>query len=121
MCHEGWHRLIGLPGVTSSIATNNVLNPFTPFGDASLIRMANLYANVAQLASDADLARAFAMITTDAARLLGTHQAIAPGAPADLVVLDAPDGGAAVREIAPAVAGWKRGRPTFRQEPVRLL
>ena len=29
-------------GVTCSLATNNVLNPFTPFGDCSLVRMANL-------------------------------------------------------------------------------
>ncbi|HEX5326389.1 MAG TPA: amidohydrolase family protein, partial [Acetobacteraceae bacterium] len=29
-------------GVNCSISTNNVLNPFTPFGDCSLIRMANL-------------------------------------------------------------------------------
>src|SRR5580658_11204819 len=29
-------------GVTCSISTNNVLNPFTPYGDGSLIRMANL-------------------------------------------------------------------------------
>ena len=36
-------------GVTCSIATNNVLNAFTPFGDCSLVRIANLYANVAQL------------------------------------------------------------------------
>jgi cytosine/creatinine deaminase len=36
-------------GVVCSLATNNVLNAFTPFGDASLLRIANLYANVAQL------------------------------------------------------------------------
>src|SRR5438094_10177111 len=42
------HRLLAL-GVTCSLATNNVLNPFTPFGDCSLVRMANLYANIAQL------------------------------------------------------------------------
>ena len=41
-------RFLG-SGVTCSLATNNVLNPFTPFGDASLLRMANLYANIAQL------------------------------------------------------------------------
>ena len=41
------HKLLE-HGVTCSLATNNVLNPFTPFGDCSLIRMANLYANVAQ-------------------------------------------------------------------------
>src|SRR5579862_3749256 len=42
------HRLLD-HGVVCSIATNNVLNPFTPFGDCSLVRMANLYANVAQI------------------------------------------------------------------------
>ena len=40
------HRLVE-NGVLCSVATNNVLNPFTPFGDASLLRMANFYANVA--------------------------------------------------------------------------
>ena len=40
-------------GVTCSLATNNVLNPFTPFGDCSLIRMANLYANIAQVGTPA--------------------------------------------------------------------
>src|SRR4029450_11058150 len=40
------HRLVA-DGVLCSVATNNVLNPFTPFGDASLLRMANFYAHVA--------------------------------------------------------------------------
>src|SRR4029079_19555434 len=40
------HRLVE-NGVLCSVATNNVLNPFTPFGDASLLRMAHLYATVA--------------------------------------------------------------------------
>jgi cytosine/creatinine deaminase len=33
------HRLMAY-GVNCSISTNNVLNPFTPFGDCSLVRMA---------------------------------------------------------------------------------
>lgn len=33
-------------GVKTAIATNNVLDPFTPFGEASLVRMANLYPTV---------------------------------------------------------------------------
>ena len=45
-------------GVTCSLATNNVLNPFTPFGDCSLVRMANLYANIAQLGRREELASA---------------------------------------------------------------
>ena len=48
------HRLAA-QGVVATIATNNVMNPFTPFGDASLMRMANLYANVAQIGSPAEL------------------------------------------------------------------
>ena len=51
------HRLLA-HGVNCSLATNNVLNPFTPFGDCSLVRMANLYANVAQVGRADDLARA---------------------------------------------------------------
>ena len=59
-------------GVTCSISTNNVLNPFTPYGDASLIRMANLYANVCHVSRPADLAGCLDMITGAAAR---THAA----------------------------------------------
>jgi cytosine/creatinine deaminase len=36
-------------GLNCSISTNNVLNPFTPYGDCSLLRMANLHANVVQV------------------------------------------------------------------------
>ncbi len=52
-------------GVNYALSTNKMRNPFTPFGDCSTVRKANLYANVAQI---------------------GT----AAGNPADLVVLNAP-------------------------------
>ena len=35
-------------GANCTLATNNVLNAFTPYGDCSLTRIANLYANVVQ-------------------------------------------------------------------------
>lgn len=108
-------------GVLVTIASNNILNPFTPFGDASLNRMANLYANVAQLAGDEDLDRVFAMVSTDAARLLGHDQRLAPGADADIVLIDAACGAEAVRCIAPVLAGWKRGRKTFHRERAVLF
>ena len=57
------HRLLE-HGVNCSLSTNNVLNPFTPFGDCSLIRMANLYANIAQVGAPADIAQCFDMVTT---------------------------------------------------------
>ena len=42
-------NLFAEQGCNCSISTNNVLNPFTPFGDCSLIRMANMHANVLQV------------------------------------------------------------------------
>ena len=108
-------------GVTCSVATNNVLNPFTPYGDANLLRMANLYANVCHVARPADLLACLGMVTTDAARLMraGRTTASASGAPADLVLLDAGTGAAAVAELAQPLWGMKAGRMTFtRPRPV---
>jgi cytosine deaminase len=100
-------------GAPTAVATNNVLNPFTPYGDANLMRMANLFANVAQLSRDADLGAAFAMVTSDAARMMGRSYGITIGAPADLVLFDATNPSDAVRRIAPPLQGWKAGRQTF--------
>ena len=85
------HRLVA-HGVTCSLATNNVLNPFTPFGDCSLIRMANLYANVARLGRPNDITQCLDMITTLPAKLMNlTDYGIEVGNPADVVVLDCHD------------------------------
>ena len=113
-------HLLAARGVVTSIATNNVLNPFTPFGDASLIRMANLYANVAQLLRDEDMASVFAMVGEAAARQLGVAGQMQPGAEATIVLLDSPGPRAAVREIARVVAGWKNGRRSFDNGKPRL-
>ena len=50
------HKLLQ-HGVNCSLSTNNVLNPFTPFGDCSLVRMANLYANICQVGTEGRHAR----------------------------------------------------------------
>jgi cytosine/creatinine deaminase len=57
-------------GVNCSLSTNNVLNPFTPFGDASLLRMANLQANVCQISGADRLRDCFAMLTERSALLM---------------------------------------------------
>ncbi|MBK1659462.1 amidohydrolase family protein [Paracraurococcus ruber] len=111
------HRL----GVTCSLSSNNILNAFTPLGDGQLIRQANLYANVTQHAMPADLRETWAFFTTQSARLMRrTDYGIAVGNPADLVLVDAPDPVAAIREVAPVLAGWKRGRRSFTRQPVVL-
>ena len=63
------HKLLHA-GVNCSLSTNNVLNPFTPFGDCSLIRMANLYANICQVGARGDIRECFNMITERSAALL---------------------------------------------------
>jgi len=101
-------------GVTCSISTNNVLNPFTPYGDGSLVRMANLYANVCQVSRPSDLAGCLDMITGSAARLMRLEDyGIRVGGPADLVCLDARDPAAAIAALAQPLWGLKRGRMSF--------
>ena len=98
-------------GANCCLSTNNVLNPFTPFGDGSLIRMANLYANVVQRGSAHELAQCFEMLTQRPARLLGREDyGLAVGNWADLVVWDASSPEEAVACVAPALFGFKRGR-----------
>lgn len=109
-------------GVTCSLATNNVLNPFTPFGDASLIRMANLYANIAQLGRPSDLHNCLEMITASAARMLRLDgYGLAVGHTADLIAVPCRRGEDAVAEIVRPTLGIKRGRRTFINQPGRLL
>jgi cytosine deaminase len=114
-------HILAQQGVVTSIATNNVLNPFTPYGDACLPRMANLYANVAQLSRAADLETVFGMIGATAARQMGFAHGLQVGAPADIVLVDATSAEAVVREIGRAVRGWKRGRKTFEAGRPTLL
>jgi cytosine deaminase len=109
-------------GVSASLATNNVLNPMTPFGDGSTTRIMNLYANIAQLWRQEDMATCFDLMTVHPAKILKLPDyGIAVGAAADLVVLDVPDRAHAVMEIARPVMAMKRGRITMRRSPAELL
>jgi len=114
------HKLLGL-GVNCSLSSNNVLNPFTPFGDCSLIRMANLYANVCHVGKRDEIRECFDMVTSRSARILGLRDyGIAVGNPADLTVLDCSEPESAVSEVVPSVYGFKRGRLTFTRKPAEL-
>lgn len=107
-------------GVLTSLGNNNILNPFTPFGDASLLRVANLFANIAHLSRDAEMAAAFDMVSINPARQLGHTTALEIGQPADIVLLDCQSPAQAVRTIAPVLCGYKNGRRSF-ERPRALL
>ena len=105
---------LGACGVNCALSTNNVLNPFTPFGDCSLTRMACLYSNIVQRGSLEEMAAAFTMMTTNSARLLRREDyGIAAGNPADFVLWNVPDPAMAVATVAHPLAAYKRGRRVF--------
>jgi cytosine deaminase len=109
-------------GVNCSLSTNNVLNPATPYGDCSLIRMANLHANVLQIAGPAPLRECFAMLTERSARLLNlADYGLAVGNPADIVVIDSTTPEQAIAEIRSPLAVYKRGRRTVVRHPPELV
>ncbi|CAN7448159.1 amidohydrolase family protein [Bosea sp. LjRoot9] len=114
------HRLVE-QGVVCSVASNNILNPFTPFGDGSLLRMANFYANVAQIGPDG-FQRCLDLVTTLPARLMNlADYGIAIGNPADVIVLDAPTGSDALAEIAEPIMGFRSGRQSFARPAAALF
>ncbi len=114
------HRLAA-QGVCCCLSTNNVLNPFTPFGDGSLMRIANLFANVAQVGDLAGLEGCFGMISAQSARVMRLPAyGLEVGGVADMVVFDAGSAASAVAEIAVPLLGIKRGRVVFEREKVGL-
>ena len=105
-------------GVNCSLSTNNVLNPFTPFGDCSLIRMANLYANICQVGLRDDIVECYEMITSRSAELMRlTDYGVAVGKSADLVVIDCATRATAVAELVQPLWAFKRGRLTSSRTP----
>jgi len=77
-------------GVNVSAASDNVRDPFYPFGDADLLRLAALTCSVAHLPGPEGMQAALTMVTDAPARAigLGDRYGLREGAWADLVVLD---------------------------------
>ena len=108
-------------GCNCSISSNNILNPFTPFGNGSLMRMCNMHANVLQVAHAERIAECFAMVTSRSARLMNLKDyGIKAGNPADVVVMDATSPYQAVAEVREPLAVFKNGRRTVTRHRTQL-
>jgi cytosine deaminase len=104
-------------GANCTISTNNVLNAFTPYGDCSLTRIANLYATVVQRYGAKDLGVCFEMITDRAAKLMRlSDYGIEVGKAADLVVWDEALPSDIIAKSALPLSAFKRGRRLFSRE-----
>jgi len=109
-------------GVECSLSTNNVLNPATPYGDCSLMRIANLYANLQFLDRPAELRQCFEMLTNRSAAVLNYRDyGFIVGNPADIVIFNAQTPEQAVAEIAQPLAAFKNGRQTMAWSRPELL
>ncbi len=96
-------------GVTTGLATNNVQNLFTPFGDGDVLKLCTLLAQVLQLGTIAQHQRCLDMATTLAAKAIGIeNHSIAVGNPADLVILEA-------KSVSQAIGTAPVGRTVIKQ------
>jgi cytosine deaminase len=108
-------------GCNCTLSSNNILNPFTPFGNGSLIRMTNLHANTLQVGDAEQIAECFEMVTTRSARLMNkTDYGIAVGHPADVVVIDAVSPRQAVAELREPLTVFKNGKRTVTRARTEL-
>ncbi|OLC15936.1 MAG: hypothetical protein AUH26_02585 [Candidatus Rokubacteria bacterium 13_1_40CM_69_96] len=88
-------------GINVALSTNNIVNPFTPYGHPDLLRQALVAAMAAHLGNLEQMAWLLELVTTNPARAVGLEDyGLREGCRADLVVLDAHDPAQAITEQA---------------------
>jgi cytosine deaminase len=118
--HRTWRGITRLgelhaAGVNVSVSTNNIVNPFTPYGHPDLLRQTLIAAMVGHLGNLDQMAWLPELITTNPARAIGvTNYGLAEGCRADLVVLDAETAAQAITEQAEKLFVIKAGRVVAR-------
>lgn len=101
------HRLAEL-GVSVGLATNNVLNLFTPFGDGDLLKLCALLAQVLHLGTVSSHQLCLELATNRAAEAIAIpNYGIAVGNLADLVLLN-------VRSVSEAIGSAPMGRTVIK-------
>lgn len=100
-------------GVNVCIATNNIRNAFTPYGNGDILQTAMLAIPVAHLGGADDLPTALSMITDNPAKAIGLRDyGIKAGNKANLVLLDTKVKEHAVIDIPERLYVIKDGRIT---------
>jgi cytosine deaminase len=102
-------------GLNVAVSTNNIVNPFTPYGHPDLLRQVLVTAMAAHLGNLDQMAWLLELITVNPARAIGlADYGLAEGCRADLVVLDARDPAQAITEQAEKLYVIKAGRVVAR-------
>jgi cytosine deaminase len=98
-------------GVHMACGQDCVLDPFYPFGAADQLQIALILCHAAQLSTPEEIGQSLAMIRGSAAGIVGLEDyGIAPGCPANLIVLDASSSIEALRLQAPRTWVIRAGR-----------
>ena len=104
-------RELQAAGVNVCLGQDDISDAYYPFGRNSMLEVAFLAAHLLWMTARPDMETLYEMITTRAARAMGVpdHE-LRVGAPANLVVLAAPDVLEALREHAAPVAVVSHGK-----------
>lgn len=109
-------------GVNGAIATNNIQNLFTPFGDGDPLKICTLIAQTLQMGTISSHIQCLEMVTTRAAQAIGIYNTgIAPGKVADLVILNARSASEAIGAAPPGRTTIKRGQIVSQTTVQRIL
>lgn len=99
-------------GVNVAIGSDNIRDPFRPFGNADPLEEALLTCQLLSRGTESGMSDVLRMVTGNAALASGRQDyGLSVGAPADLVLLDAPDEKTALIENAARLLVLKNGRP----------
>jgi cytosine/creatinine deaminase len=104
-------------GINVCLASNNIRNPFTPFGLGDMLQIGMLAVHTAHLGGADDLPTVLPMITTNAAKALGlTDYGLEVGKTADLVLLDTKRVADAIIDQPARLLVVKSGKVTVRKQ-----
>jgi cytosine deaminase len=109
-------------GVRVACGQDCVSDAFYPFGSADQLQVALILCHAAQLSQSHEVAAALSAVRESAAALVGLGPyGLVPGAPADIVVLDAADTAEALRLQAARRWVLRAGRVVAETETISSL
>ena len=98
-------------GVNVCLGQDDISDAYYPFGRNSMLEVGFLAAHLLWMTTRPDMDTLYDMLTTRPAQAIGVRDhALKVGAPANLVVLDAPDALEALREHAPPMVVISHGQ-----------
>ena len=94
-----------------ALASDNIQDPFNPFGNANLLQIALLAAHGCHMGQKTELEKVYEMITYFPAQILGIEAKLDRGCQANLIVLSAQSVTQAIIEQSPILERIYKGIP----------